>query len=103
MGLRWIETREFYGKEATEEMEISELENNKYYKVLAESHGAKYETVLNFAEEGGGTKMEMIFTSNPQGLIAKIMSFMMGPIMKKTMIKCLEDDLESIKKYCECT
>lgn len=100
-GLMWKETRVLYGKEATEIMEISEFEKNKFYKVIAESHGSKYITLISFKETNEITNIAMKFIIEPQSFFAKIMNFLLGKMIKNSIIKCFKDDLNDIKNYCE--
>ncbi len=100
VGTRWKETREMMGKDSTEEMWVTELTQNKSYKVAAESHGTKYLSTFLFEEQDGKTKVTWIFEGIPQTFAAKMMSLtaklFMGPL-KKMMYK----DLEELKAACE--
>ncbi|HIA48749.1 MAG TPA: hypothetical protein EYN96_12475 [Candidatus Hydrogenedentes bacterium] len=51
-GHRWRETREMFGKEATEDMEITHYNPPLGYHVEASSHGMRYVTVMTFSEDG---------------------------------------------------
>lgn len=101
VGLKWEETRIMYGKEATEIMWITEAEENSYYKTRAENHGMVYETELRLTEEGSRTKLTMTFNGTAQKLVAKIIGGLMMPMIKKGMIKALNQDLQDIKKVAE--
>jgi large subunit ribosomal protein L30 len=60
-GTRWRETRNIYGKEAIEEMEITDFQPNKRYTVEANTHGTLYITVFKFTAVKGGTKVTIEF------------------------------------------
>lgn len=100
-GTRWRETRLMFKKEAVEEMEITSFEPSNLYTVEANSHGMLYQTVFDFAEEDGGTRVTWTFHSTPQTFGAKIMApvvnLMMGGMMKKLMLK----DIEALAAVCE--
>lgn len=97
VGLKWKETRTMFGKEASEVMWITDVEDGTMYKTRAESHGAVYISWLALSEKEGVTTLTMGFEGQPQGLVAKLMSMLMGPMMKKSTIKAIEQDLADIK------
>ncbi len=100
-GTRWRETRLMYKKEAVEEMEITSMEPSRQYTVEANSHGMLYQTVFDFEEEAGGTRVTWTFHSTPQSFGSKIMApivnLMMSGMMKKLMLK----DIEALGAVCE--
>jgi hypothetical protein len=101
VGTRFRETRKMFGKEATEEMTVTELEAPHRYVLGAESHGSRYRTELRFEPLGAGTEMTMHFSATPLTLGAKIMAFLMKPMMKKLAATCgkdLEDLRDQIEK-----
>ena len=59
VGTRFRETRIMFGKEATEEMEITRFEPPSGYTVEARSHGAHYVSTFSFRADGEGTRLEM--------------------------------------------
>ena len=100
VGTRWRETRVMFGREATEEMEISTLTPNQSYEVVASSHGMDYHTIYTFKEQGGGTLVEMVFSGKPISLTAKLMT-PLGFLMKGTTRKLLDADMDNLKALCE--
>ncbi|MEM8933857.1 MAG: SRPBCC family protein, partial [Acidobacteriota bacterium] len=60
-GSRFRETRVMYGKEATEEMEITAFEPDRSYTVECTSHGAHFTSVYTFEPEHGGTNVTLSF------------------------------------------
>ncbi len=101
VGTKWRETRKVFGKEHTEEMEIMAFNRPEGYKVEAESSGSHYRTEFSFEPEGDGTKVTMTFGAVPLTLFAKIISFFMGPMMRKTLAQCMERDMDDLKSYLE--
>ena len=97
VGLKWRETRTMFGREAVEVMWITDAVENKSYEVRAENHGALYETFFNIAESNGISTLTMRFKGTPQTTTAKIMSSLMGWMMKGSMEKAISQDLEDIK------
>ena len=100
VGTRFRETRVLFGKEATEEMEITEFEPPRRYVLGCENHGCRYRTEFRFVPNGSGTDLEMTFGAEPLTTTAKVMSFMMRPLMKTTMKHCSKD-LEDLKTAVE--
>lgn len=101
VGLKWKETRTMFGKEASEIMWITEAEENHYYKTRAESHGSIYETDMRVVEQDGKSLLSMEFSGEPQTLMAKVMGFLMMPLMKSSMEQALKKDLEDMKAAAE--
>ncbi|MGM8213230.1 SRPBCC family protein [Virgibacillus sp. W0430] len=101
VGLKWKETRKMFGKEAHEVMWITDSQKNQFYQTRAENHGAIYVSRLEITEEKAGVLLEMSFEGYGTTLMAKVMSKVFGGMMKKSMCKALEQDLEDIKKACE--
>ena len=101
VGLKWEETRLMFSKEATETMWITEAVENEYYSTRAENHGAVYITKLSLSESGSNTLLTMTFSGEVQSGFFKIVSAVMGFLVKGSMKKMLQKDLEDIKKYIE--
>lgn len=101
VGLKWKETRKMFGKESDEVMWITDSQQNHYYKARAENHGAIYLSCLEITELNDGVRLEMSFEGQGTTFMAKLMSKVFGGMMKKSMVKALEQDLEDIKKACE--
>lgn len=91
VGTRFRETRTVFGRSASEEMTVSAFDPPRSYTVTAESHGARYETVFTFSEKDGGTEVEMRFGAEPLTLMAKVMSVLMRPMIKKMAGMCAQD------------
>ena len=45
--------------------------------------------------------MTVHFSATPLTLMARIMGLIMGPLMRSSVIKCLEEDLQDIKDHLE--
>ncbi len=101
VGTRFRETRVMFGKEATEEMEITEVNLGKSYATGAESCGCRYRTVVSVEQDGEGSRLSMAMEATPMTLVGKIMSVVMSRMMKGTIRKCFEADLADIKRAAE--
>lgn len=101
VGFKWKETRKMFGKEATEIMWVTDSVENEYYSTRAESHGSIYVSRLSLAESAGITTLTMSFSGEAQTWVAKILSALMGVLIKSSMEKELQKDLVDIKNYLE--
>ena len=101
LGFKWKETRKMFGKEATEIMWVTDSVENEYYSTRAESHGSIYVSRLSLTDKGQSTVLSMSFSGEANSLSAKIISTLMGFIIKGSMKKELQKDLADIKQYVE--
>lgn len=101
VGLKWRETRKMFGKEATEVMWITSASEPSHYDTRAESHGAVYTTRIALEDAPGGTRLSMEFGAAPQTFGAKVMGALFGVLMKGSMRKAIQKDLDDIKAAAE--
>lgn len=101
VGTRFRETRIMFGKEATEVMEFSVFDPPRSYTLVADSHGCHYVSTFRFTPDAGGTRVDFDFTGTAHSVGAKVMSAVMGPLMKGTMRKMLAKDLHELKRHIE--
>lgn len=102
IGTRWRETRTLYGKQATEEMWVTEWQLNEYYVVRAKSHGTRYRSYIRtIPEVNDSTQLEMTFSGEPYTFMAKTMNKLLGKFMRGSVEKMLLADLNDIKAFCE--
>ncbi|MEO1008247.1 MAG: SRPBCC family protein [Planctomycetota bacterium] len=101
VGTRFRETRTFFGKTATEVMEVTDFRPGESYTLGAASNGCIYQTIVRCVPEDGGTRLEYDFSGEPQGLIGKLTAPLMALALGGTMRKCLAKDLEDIKASVE--
>ena len=99
-GTRWRETRIMFGKEATEELEMTDIDAPNFYTAGGESCGSAFSFTLHFHPDDNATNVEANMQCRPITLFAKLMSplsiFMIG-----SMRKCIEQDLEDLKQVAE--
>lgn len=102
VGTRFKETRTMMGKQATEEMEVTEFDPPRSYVLSAISCGARFDSRVACDQESpGGCRLSYDIDTQAISLYAKIMSPIMGLMMKGTMRKMMEKDLADIKAYVE--
>lgn len=100
-GTRFRETRMMFGREATEEMEITEWDPPNGFVLEADNHGAHYRTAHTIQTSGDGSLLTFTFGATGANLFAKIMCVVMGPLMKKTLVRCIQQDLAELKQHLE--
>lgn len=101
IGTRWRETRSMFGRTAAEEMEIVDVQAPTSYTVAAESHGARYRTVMSVTPEGAASVLSMSFEGEPTTMMARIVSKITGPLVNSAMRKALMADLADLKSAAE--
>lgn len=101
VGTRFRETREMFGREATEEMEISTFEPGRSFTISCTSCGVAYATRFDFVPGGDGTNVRVEMTTRRLTIFAKIVGPLMGAMMGKMMRKCLMADLEDLRRGIE--
>jgi len=100
VGLRWRETRMYFGKPATVEKRITDAAENEFYKTRAESDGFVFLSTMSISESSGGVTLTSSHDSKPQGIVAKLKSIPM-PLFKGMVKKALLQDLNDIKSAVE--
>lgn len=74
VGTRVRETRIMMGRQATEEMEITQLTKPSKFVVEAFNHGTQYISTYSVEPDGDGTKVTWEFKVTPVTFMAKIMA-----------------------------
>ncbi len=99
-GTRWRETRTMFGKEATEEMEITAFDAPRSYVAEAESCGAHYSSKFNFEEQDQGVRVRMLMETRPLTFMARLMT-PLGFLFAGSMKKMMRRDMEDLKRAAE--
>jgi len=100
VGTRFKETRVMFGKDCTEEMQITAFDPGRSYEITCHSCGAEYRTIFHFAQDGDGTRVDAEFSTRATSFWAKLMA-PLGWMMKGMMKKCLQQDLDDLQKVAE--
>jgi carbon monoxide dehydrogenase subunit G len=100
VGTRFKETRMMFGKECTEEMEITAFDPGHSYEVTGHTCGVDICTVFHFSPEGDGTRVDVDHRTRATSFFGKLMK-PMGFLMKGLLKKCIDQDLEDLKKVAE--
>jgi len=99
-GTRFKETRVMFGKEATEEMEITEWNPPTHLAMECETCGMHARSVISCRPDGEGTRVEMSMQTTPLTFVAKLMS-PLGKMMEKSCRKAFEKDLDDVQRIVE--
>ncbi|HTR80788.1 MAG TPA: SRPBCC family protein [Bacteroidota bacterium] len=100
VGLRWRETRMYFGKPATVEKQITEAVENEFYKTRAESDGFEFLSSMSISGNNDSVVLTSSHDSKAQGIVAKLKSIPM-PLFKGMVKKALLQDLNDIKAAVE--
>ena len=100
VGTRFRETREMFGKQATEEMVFTDFQADESYTVECDSHGTHYRSVFQFEPVGDKTDVNVSFEVKPMSLKAKLLS-PLGWLMIGATKKFLGRDVEALKRVAE--
>ena len=101
VGLRWRETRMYFGKPATVEKWITDAAENTFYKTRAESDGFAFLSTMSISESSGGVVLTSSHDSKPQGIVAKLKSipmFLFKGVVKKALLQDLNDIKSSVEQ-----
>jgi len=101
VGTKFRETRVMFGREATEQMEVTEFRRNEMYAIECTSCGTHYRSELEFRADGAGTIVDMSFDGRPVTKTARILGALMGVMMKGACKRAMEQDLTDLKKAVE--
>ncbi len=101
VGLRWQETRMLFGKPATAEKWITDAAENEFYTTRAESDGFIFLTTIRVSESSGGVTLTSSHDSQPQSVVARLLSIPMGLLFKGVARKAILQDLNDIKSAVE--
>lgn len=99
-GTRFRETRRMFGREATEEMTVAELDPPGRFVLTAENHGTRYRADHILEAVPRGTKLTMRFEGTPVTLWARLFA-PMGFLMIGAVRGQLASDLADIKRAAE--
>lgn len=101
-GTRYRETRWMFGREGTEEMEITEFDPPHGYTVETESHGNRVRSRFAFRPSGdGGTEATISCSVEPTSRTGKLLGGAVMPWMRRSLVKALQADLADLKRAVE--
>jgi hypothetical protein len=100
-GTRWRETRKMMGHQSTETLEVVAFDPPRSYSVGCDTCGCCMRSTFQFEPKGDATVVKLDVGMEARTLFAKLMSPLGNLMFGKTMRKCLDNDLEDIKRAAE--
>lgn len=101
VGLRWRETRLYFGELATVEKRITAAREGESYETRAESDGFVFLSTMKIAASGDEVVLATAHETVPQGFVSKLkalpMVFFRGAI-RKALLQDLEDFKVAVEK-----
>ena len=102
VGTRWRETRTMFGRDATEEMVVTDLVPGRSYTVVAHSAGTDYRSTLAVTASGDhGSLLRMTFSGEPTSAVSRVMSATIGRLFLGATRAAVEQDLSDIASAAE--
>jgi hypothetical protein len=96
VGLKWRETRMYFGKPTAIDKWITDAVENEFYRTRAEMDGFIFLTTMTISGDGDSTRLTSSHDTKSQGVIAKIKSLPMI-FFRGTLKKAILQDLNDIK------
>lgn len=94
VGLKWRETRMYFGKPTAIEKWITDAIENEFYKTRAEMDGFVFLTTMTISENSGNVILSSSHETQSRGIIAGIKSLPMiffNGVLKKAILQDLND------------
>jgi len=100
VGLRWRETRMYFGQPATVEIWITDAAEKEFYKTRAEDSGFVFLSIMSISESTSGIILTTSHDYKAQSTAARLKSLPMF-LFKGMMKKIFLQDLNDIKSAVE--
>lgn len=97
VGTRFKETRMMNGREAVEELEVTEYAENDHIRLVADSHGTVWDSLFTVQESGEQTALTLVMKARAYKFLPKLMN----PLMTYFIKKAIANDMSAVKAYCE--
>ena len=97
VGTRFRETRLMNGKEEVTDLEVTEFVENEHVRVVTDSHGTIWDTVMSTSARGEHTDLELVMDARGHKLLTKLLN----PLIMGMVRKAVATDVDLIKAYCE--
>lgn len=103
VGTRWRETRRVFGKEVTEEMQVTAAEAPTRTVVEADSSGVHYATEFTLAPSTDATRLAMSFTASQAGanVLQRALGRLFGGLGARATAKVMAQDLRDVAARAE--
>lgn len=99
-GTRFRETRSMFGRQASEDMTLAQVEPPHRFLLTAFNHGTAYRAEHLFAPEAAGTRPTHVSEGRPATLLTRLFT-PLGWLFLGTLKRQLESDLADLKLEAE--
>ena len=97
VGTAWRETREAFGRQATEELRVTAVDPGRAYVVEADGRGARYRsTVAVEPVNADHSRLSMTFGGEARGAMSRAFDATFGRLFAGATRRALEQDLRDI-------
>jgi uncharacterized membrane protein len=96
LGTRWMETRDVAGREATEQLEVTEYEKDRGYTITCDVKGARFDAHFSFTPIDDATDVAVELDIIPQSFGAMLVA-PFGRMLLGTIEQSLEQDLADLR------
>jgi carbon monoxide dehydrogenase subunit G len=101
VGTKWRETRLIFGRESTEVLEVTEMDQGRSYTVEADSGGAHYRSVITVEPAPAGSTITITFGAEAAGAVSKVLAGTIGRLFDGGTRQALVQDLDDIAVVAE--
>lgn len=100
VGTRWRETRTMFGRQATEEMEVTEVDAPRRYTVVAANGSTTYTSRITVEPLGSDRcQLSMTFAGRSSGLAGRLLAATLGRLFAGATRRALRRDLDDIAAH----
>lgn len=97
VGTRFREARWMKNREVATELEVTEYVENERVRLIADSHGAVWDSIFTVRAKDGGTELVLTMESRASGVIPRILNWLMSGMYRKA----LSQEMDAVKTFCE--
>jgi uncharacterized membrane protein len=102
VGTRWRETRTMFGRQATEEMEVTAAEAPQTYTVVAVNGSTTYTSTVAVEPLGSARcQLRMSFAGTSNSVAGRVLGATVGRLFSGATRRALEQDLDDIARHAE--
>lgn len=99
-GTRLRETRTMFGRSATEELTVEQIDPPRRFVMTAHNHGTAYHVDHIFSAHDNGTRMVQTFQGRPTTMAARLLA-PLGWLMAGSVRSMLAADLDDVRREAE--
>ncbi|MEL6610546.1 MAG: SRPBCC family protein [Bacteroidota bacterium] len=96
-GTRFRETRQMGSRRASTVLEVREYLPDERVRFVTDAGGTIWDSTFVLSPEGASTRLDLTMEDRPHRLLSRIM----GPMIRNMVRSAMERDMEAVKLYCE--